>query len=169
MYSGDDIYPTSRQAYFDQFSNLLFAETQGRLLSSLRSVKDKPDPTDSYESTYNALKAYLITTSNPEKSTKDFLTPILYNTWATGRTGDEQTAALGAHSIRLLQRRTLVSNPYSSTLDTLAVGHARSYLSNFGGIDRYYLPLKADVSRKVPGCQFHPPVPRRRRRRLFSA
>jgi len=154
MYSGDDIYPISRQAYFDQFSNLLFAETQGRLLSSLRSVKDKPDPTDSYESTYNALKAYLITTSNPEKSTKDFLTPILYNTWATGRTGDEQTAALARSQFDYYSGELLISNPYSSTLDTLAVGHARSYLSNFGGIDRYYLPLKADVSRKVAAASF---------------
>ena len=47
-----------------------------------------------------------------------------------------------------------MANPYSSSLDTLAVARARNYLSNFGGIDRYYLPLKADVSRKVPGASF---------------
>ncbi len=154
MYSGDDLYPASRQTYFEQFSSLMFAETQGRLLTSLRGVKDKPDPTDSYEATYYALKAYLITTSNPEKSTKDFLIPILYNTWAIGKTGDEQTAALARSQFDYYSGELLVSNPYSSGLDTLAVGRARSYLSNFGGIDRYYLPLKADVSRKVPGASF---------------
>ena len=154
MYSGDDLYPASRQSYFDQFSNLLFAETQGRLLTSLRNVKDKPDPTDSYETTYSALKAYLITTSNPEKSTKDFLPPILYTTWATGKTGDEQTAALARSQFDYYSGELLISNPYSSTADALAVGRARAYLSNFGGIDRYYLPLKADVSRKVAGASF---------------
>jgi type VI secretion system protein ImpL len=154
MYSGDDIYPASRQAYFDQFSTLLFAETQGRLLTSLRNVREKPDPTDSYESTYNALKAYLITTSHPEKSTKDFLPPILYTTWATGKSGDEQTAALARSQFDFYSGELLVSNPYSSTAETPAVIRAQSYLSYFGGIDRYYLPLKADVSRKVPGASF---------------
>ncbi len=154
MYSGDDLYLPSRQAYFDQFSNLLFAETQGRLLSQLRSVKDKPDPSDSYETTYNALKAYLITTSHPEKSTKDFLTPILYTTWATGKSGEEQTAALARSQFDFYSGELLVSNPYSSNADTQAVGRAQAYLGNFSGIDRYYLPLKADVSRKVPGASF---------------
>jgi type VI secretion system protein ImpL len=154
MYSGDDIYPGSRQAYFDQFSNMLFAETQGRLLTSLRNVKEKPDPTDSYESTYNALKAYLITTSHPEKSTKDFLPPILFTTWATGKLGDEQTGALARSQFDFYSGELLVSNPYSSTAETPAVIRAQSYLGYFGGIDRYYLPLKADVSRKVPGASF---------------
>jgi type VI secretion system protein ImpL len=154
MYSGDDLYPASRQAYFDQFSNLLFAETQGRLLNSLRTVKDKPDPSDAYEPTYNALKAYLITTSNPDKSTKEFLTPVLYSTWATGRIGEEQTATLARNQFDFYSGELLVSNPYSSNADTLAIGRARSYLGGFAGIDRYYLPLKADVSRKVPGASF---------------
>jgi hypothetical protein len=125
MYSGDDLYPPSRQAYFDQFSNLLFAETQGRLLTSLRTVKDKPDPTDAYEPTYNALKAYLITTSNPDKSTKEFLTPVLYSTWAAGRIGEEQTATLAHNQFDFYSGELLVSNPYSSNADTLAVGRAR--------------------------------------------
>jgi type VI secretion system protein ImpL len=154
MYSGDDLYPPSRQAYFDQFSNLLFAETQGRILNSLRTVKDKPDPTDAYEPTYNALKAYLITTSNPDKSTKEFLTPVLYSTWATGKTGDEQTGTLARNQFDFYSGQLLISNPYSSNADTLAVGRARAYLGGFAGIDRYYLPLKADVSRKVPGASF---------------
>ncbi len=154
MYSGEDIYPPARQVYFDQFSNLLFAETQARLLTALRVVKEKPEPTDSYEATYNTLKAYLITTSNPEKSTKDFLPPILYGTWASGKTGDEQTGALARSQFEFYSGELLVSNPYSASPDTVAIGRARAYLSNFGGIDRYYLPLKAEVSRKVPTASF---------------
>jgi type VI secretion system protein ImpL len=155
LYSGDDLYVPARQTYFDRFSDLLFAETQGRLLSLLRNVKDRPDQNDSYEATYNPLKAYLITTSNPEKSTKDFLPPVLYNTWVNGRTVDEQTASLVRLQFEFYSSELPVGNPYSSSQDAGAIGRARSYLSNFGGIDRYYLPLKADVSRKVPGASFN--------------
>jgi type VI secretion system protein ImpL len=155
LYSGDDVYPPARQIYFDRFGDLLFAETQGKLLSTLRNVKEKPDPSDSYEATYNPLKAYLITTSHPEKSTKDFLPPILYNTWATGKTVDEQSAALARAQVEFYTAELLVANPYSSSQDPGAIGRARSYLSNFSGIDRYYLPLKADVSRKISTASFN--------------
>jgi type VI secretion system protein ImpL len=159
MYSGESLYPPARRAYFDQFSSLLFAETQGRLLSALRNVKDRPDLNDSYETPYNQLKAYLITTSNPDKSTKDFLAPILYGTWATGRTPDEQTASLARTQFEFYSTELLVGNPYSASQDAGAIARSRFYLSNFSGIDRYYLPLKAEVSRQVPavsfGRQFH--------------
>jgi len=155
LYSGDDVYPAARQIYFDRFNDLLFAETQGKLLNFLRNVKAKPDPTDSYEVTYNILKAYLITTSNPEKSTKDFLPPVLYNTWGNGRSVDEQTAALTRTQFEFYSAELPVANPYSSSQDPGAIGRARAYLSNFGGIDLYYLPLKADVSRKVATASFN--------------
>ena len=154
LYVGGNIYPAARQAYFDRFSNLMFVETQEKLVNTLRGVKDKPDPTDSYESTYNALKAYEITTSNPEKSTQEFLSPVLYNTWVSGKTGDEQIAALARNQFDFYSRELSISNPYASSVDALAVEHARNYLSNFGGIDRYYLPLKADVSRNVGVASF---------------
>jgi type VI secretion system protein ImpL len=154
MYSGESLYPPARQAYFDQFSNLLFAETQGRLLTALRNVKEKPDLNDSYETAYNQLKAYLITTSNPDKSSKDFLPPVLYTTWSNARTPDDQTAALVRTQFEFYSTELLVGNPYSSSQDAGAIGRSRNYLGLFSGIDRYYLPLKADVSRKVPGASF---------------
>jgi len=154
LYSGDDFYPSARLAYFQGFRDLLFAETQGKLLTSLRTVKDKPDPNDSYEATYNILKAYLITTSHREKSSKDFLTPVLYNTWANGRSPDEQAAILVRNQFDFYSGELLIQNPYSSTSNTEVVDHARFYLSAFSGIDRYYLPLKANVSRQVPSASF---------------
>src|SRR5205807_4876083 len=126
------------QTYFDRFSNLLFAETQGKLLSSLRNVKERPDATDTYESTYNPLKAYLITTSHPDRSTKDFLPPILYKTWTSGKNVDEQTGDLARTQFEYYSGELPIANPYSSSQDTGAIGRARAYLSNFSGIDRYY-------------------------------
>lgn len=154
LYSGDDVYPVARQIYFDRFNDLLFGETQGKLLNALRNVKEKPGPGDSYETTYNTLKAYLITTSNPEKSTKDFLPPILYSTWANGKSVDDQTAALARTQFEFYSAELPVANPYSSSNEPGPIGRSRAYLSNFGGIDLYYLPLKADVSRKVASASF---------------
>jgi len=137
LYSGGDIYAPARQAYFDRFGDLLFADTQGKLLNSLRNVKEKPGPADSYEAIYNDLKAYLVTTSNPEKSTKDFLPPILYSTWASGKSVDEQTIApLVRNQFEFYSTELLVANPYSSSNEPGPIGRARAYLSNFGGIDR---------------------------------
>ena len=34
------------------------------------------------------MKAYLITTSNPDKSTPEFLTPVLMQYWLNGRVPD---------------------------------------------------------------------------------
>jgi type VI secretion system protein ImpL len=155
LYSGNDLYPAARQTYFDGFRDLLFAETQGKLLSSLRNVKERPDPSDTYESTYNPLKAYLITTSHPDRSTKDFLPPILYKTWANGKTVDEQTGDLARTQFEFYSSELPIANPYSSSQDAGAIGRARVYLSNFSGIDRYYLPQKAEVSRKVPTASFN--------------
>ena len=154
MYSGENIYPAARQAYFEQFNNLLFAETQARLLSFLHNLKEKPDLNDSYETAYNQLKSYLITTSNPDKSSKEFLTPVLYSTWTNGRTVDEQTAGLIRSQFDFYSTELLAANPYSSSQDSAAIARARLYLGNFSGIDRYYLPLKADVSRKIAPASF---------------
>jgi len=75
LYIGDNLYPDARRAYSSASVSFLFAYTQGKLLDGLRTVPDSPGANDdgSYEKTYNELKAYLITTSNNDKSTRDFL------------------------------------------------------------------------------------------------
>ena len=42
LYVGDRIYPEARRIYFERFGQLLFAETQGRLLSALRGCLTSP-------------------------------------------------------------------------------------------------------------------------------
>src|SRR5580704_7050974 len=94
LYVGDQLYPEARSAYFERFRQVLFASTQGKILDGLRAVPDTPGPNDSYEKTYNELKAYLITTSNNDKSTKEFLTPVLSSHWIAGRDIDAERVAL---------------------------------------------------------------------------
>ena len=141
LYSGDDLYPPARQIYFDRFSDLLFGETQGRLRNSLLAVKGRPDPTDSYQIPYNDLRAYLITTSFPKNSTRDFLSPVLMKHWLDGRTPDDSATQLARSQFDFYSTELATANPYSITPDFTAINRARDYLGGFSGIERYYFPL----------------------------
>jgi type VI secretion system protein ImpL len=146
MYSGDDIYTAAWRAYFDGFSNLLFAETERKLLTTLQTGKEKPNPTDSgdqYQITYNDLRAYLITTKpqDAKYSTRDFLSPVLLKHWREGRTPDDSVAQLAATQFDFYSTELAIANPYSLSPDVGAIDRAQEYLGGFAGIERYYFPL----------------------------
>jgi type VI secretion system protein ImpL len=155
LYVGDRLYPDARSAYFERFRQLLFAYTQGKLLDGLRAVPDTPGPNDSYEKTYNELKAYLITTSNNDKSTKEFLSPVLTSHWTAGRDIDAERVALAKTQFDFYSTGLAAANPFSSTNDGRAIARSRIYLSQFAGIDRFYLPLLAKASPKNPDISFN--------------
>src|ERR1017187_3706758 len=155
LYVGDRLYPDARSAYFERFRQLLFAYTQGKLLDGLHAVPDTPGPNDSYEKTYNELKAYLITTSNNDKSTKEFLLPVLTSHWTAGRHIDADRVALAKTQFDFYSTGLAAANPFSSTNDGRAIARSRIYLSQFAGIDRFYLPLLAKASPKNPDISFN--------------
>jgi len=154
LYAGEDIYPEARKVYFERFRQLLFTDAQAKLLSDLRALPDKPGPNDAYETTYNELKAYLITTSNNDKSTKDFLSPVLLSTWEAGKTIDSDRAVLANQQFDFYSTELATANPFSANNDPLAIAHARVYLSHFAGIDRFYLPLLSKASTQNPDVTF---------------
>src|SRR5207248_164309 len=94
LYSGESVYPQARKIYFARFRPLLFAATQDQLLSNLRRVPSTPDPAFDYGTTYDTLKAYLITTSAHQYSTPQFLAPVLYSRYSAGREIDAGRAQL---------------------------------------------------------------------------
>jgi type VI secretion system protein ImpL len=153
LYIGDRLYPQAKNAYFQRFGQILFAYTQGKLLEGLRAVPDTPGPNDSYEKTYNELKAYLITTSNNDKSTKEFLSPVLSSHWIAGRDIDADRVALAKIQFDFYSAELASANPFASTNDGRAIARARIYLSQFAGIDRFYLPLLAKA--KTPDVSFN--------------
>jgi type VI secretion system protein ImpL len=148
LYVGDKIYPTVRSAYFQNFNRLLFAETEDRLLKNLRSVPEKPGANDTYENTYDELKAYLITTSNNDKSTREFLSPVLTNHWVDGRDIDADTTTLAKVQFDYYSRELALANPFSATNDGAAIARSRNYLSLFGSTNLLYAALIAKASLK---------------------
>jgi type VI secretion system protein ImpL len=159
LYVGDQIYPDTRRIYFDYFHQLLFADTQASLLKSLRAVPGKPGQNDSYDKTYKELKAYLITTSNNDKSTKEFLSPVLADHWMAGREIDSDRQSLAKRQFDFYSTQLATANPFSSANETTVVDKARNYLLQFGGIDRFYSPLVAEASRRNPTVSFNEEFP----------
>ena len=69
------LYPEARKIYFDRFRMAMFGQTQAAILQNLRSLPASPAPEHEYQPTYDSLKAYLITTSYHEKTTRSSCPP----------------------------------------------------------------------------------------------
>lgn len=155
LYTGDALAPRLRQLYFDRFRRLLFARAQNALLNHLRALPAAPGPQDAYEPPYNTLKAYLITTSHHEKSTRRFLAPLLLSGWLQGQKLDAQRELLARNQFEFYSEELRRENPYSSQPDAPAVEHARRYLDQFVGAEKIYQAIIADASGRAPAIQFN--------------
>jgi len=148
LYSGHAIYRDARPVYFERFHRLLFAETQKRIIDSMLALPDSPPtnaPNDAYERTYNELKAYLITTSYHEKSTKEFLTPVLMNHWVADRDVDKDRKDLASQQFDFYGTELAKENPFSTGNSPSMILHTQAYLNGFAGANRFYAQLLAKV------------------------
>jgi type VI secretion system protein ImpL len=157
LYVGNDLYPEARRVYFDRFKLLLFGSTQTAILANLRTLPATPGP--EYTPTYNALKAYLITTSFHDKSTKEFLTPVLMNWWMAGRSVETDRAQLAQKQFDFYADELRESDPYTSESDTQAIAHARGYLAQFAGAERVYAFMLSEAGKTNPPIDFHKMFP----------
>jgi type VI secretion system protein ImpL len=151
------LYPEARTVYFDRFRAALFAQTQGELLRFLRGLPPTPGP--DYGPTYDALKAYIITTSHPEKSTQPFLPPQLMQWWINRRTIDPERQQLARKQFDFYSAQLLEGNPFSRSGDDAAIAGARRYLAQFAGIERVYAFMLAETSKGIAPVNFNKRFP----------
>ena len=162
LYSGHDVYLDARPVYFDRFHRLLFGETHKRIVDNLMALPDAPPanaPNDAYEKTYNELKAYLITTSFHDKSTKEFLTPVLLSHWVADRDIDKDRKDLAGSQFDFYSAELAKANPFSSGNSPSMILHSQAYLNGFAGIDRYYVQLLARASQNNRDISFNEAFP----------
>ena len=145
LYAGNDLYQDVWYIYFYHFKSLLFAQTRDALRNNLSGLPTAPGPNDQPGVAYDTLKAYLITTSNHDKSTVPWLSPLLYQTWAAGRQIDPALIQLAQKQFDFYSDQLKIENPYSSDYNTATVQHARNYLCN--STDRIYLFMLAEASK----------------------
>jgi type VI secretion system protein ImpL len=142
LYAGNDLYPDVHRLYFARFKTLLFGQTQNNLAAFLSGLPAAP-PTPAYDQTYDALEAYLITTSNHDKSTREFLSPVLLKTWSANVAVDPARLQLAQKQFDFYSEELKVENPFTKQNDQAAILRARNYLKQFGDIDRVYQAMKA--------------------------
>ncbi len=153
LYAGDDLYPEARRIYFARFQQLLLLPTQRTIVPFLDGLPAKPGP--EYSPTYDALKAYLITTTNHDKSTQEFLPPALMKWWKNDRTVDDERTQLAQKQFDFYAGELKDENPFSSVNDGAAVAHARTYLSQFAGVDRVYAFMLSEAGKNNPPIDFN--------------
>lgn len=160
LYHGNTVLEAARRIYFDRFRRLLLANTQANLVSYLNGLPPTPPAGADYSGAYNPLKAYLITTSNPDKSTQEFLAPVLVQYWLNGKVPEaEDQRNLAARQFDYYAGELPQANPYSINPDTLAVSKARAYLANFGGFERIYQSMITAADKQAPPIDFNKNYP----------
>lgn len=151
LYVGDQVYRDAKPVYFNRFRQLLFADTQKRITDNLLALYGKTAvnaPNDAYQKTYDELKEYLIATepADHDKSTKEFMTPVLMNHWVDSREIDKERRDLAALQFDFYSTELAKENPFPSGNSRDLIKDTRAYLKQFTGIDRFYALLLAKAS-----------------------
>jgi type VI secretion system protein ImpL len=155
LYSGSALYPQVRSAYFSGFNRLMFGNTKTAMVAALRALPETPTPNDDYGASYGLLKAYLITTTHPEKSTVEFLSPVLLKQWLGTRTLDPERMQIAQRQFDTYARELQFYNPFPDKGDPAAVARGRAFLQQFEGSKRIYQFMLADVGKKSASIQFN--------------
>jgi type VI secretion system protein ImpL len=148
LFAGNDLYDPLYHIYFGLFRRLLLAQTQNNLVELLA----RPSASQDRTYLYNALKAYLITTSYHDKSTTDFLPPVLATHWLKDWRIDAARSALAGQQFFFYSGELRLKNPYPAfaTPDATAVGMSRSYLKASATIEPLYRAMLDTASAQSP-------------------
>ena len=158
LYQGDKLAARARNIYFDRFRPMLLNPAQANFVQYLRSLPDAPTASDdfsSYVAAYNPLKAYMVTAGNHEKSLAEFLTPVILKYWSGTRQVDSAQQQLAQKQIDFYGDELARRDPYAINPDTLAVAHARGYLSHFLAKTRIYQDMLNAADRTGPAVDFN--------------
>jgi len=156
IYHGDELLASARRIYFDRFRTQLLNNTQANLVTYLGALPATPEPTADYDAAYAPLRAYLITTTNADKSTPEFLSPVLMQYWQGALTpSSDQQKQLARRQFDFYADELRHENPYSIAPAMPAVTHARTYLSNFGGFERIYQSILTAAGKTAPAIDFN--------------
>ncbi len=164
LYRGDVLLQPARSIYFAHFRDLLLTRTQREIVTALNTLPAAPAQNTAagadYNTIYTALRGYLITTSNPDKSTVDFLSPVLltYLQKSGAATGAEDSA-LAQRQFDFYASMLPVANPLPTAPASAAVNHARGYLAGFGGFERIYQGIVNAAEKTAPAVHFNTQFP----------
>jgi type VI secretion system protein ImpL len=154
LFIGPTLHPVARRAYFAELRTRLYDAARLSTNERLRAVSGAPRDGFEFDSTYGWLKAHLVTTSHPDKSTGTFLGPVLVRRWASGRGIDAPRMALAQQQFEFLGDELPRGNPYSDPADGAQIARARQFLLNSHPANRIYQFIVAEASRVARPVSF---------------
>ena len=156
LYSGQSVYPEARRLYFESFRKLLLAQTQARMVEKLTQLPAAP-PGPEYKPSYDTLKAYLMTTSNANKTMEEpgFLAPVLLERWREERNIDPGLGELAKNQFEFYSSELKAGNPFTEKRVEDAILNARRYLNQFGSEERIYQAMLAKAGKNKPSINFN--------------
>jgi type VI secretion system protein ImpL len=159
LYIGNSLLPDARNIYFQHFQEILFGPAQAALLQTLSSLPASPLPNSRYDPVFEALKAYLLTTSDSARSDRKFLSPALLRAWAEGRDINPARLQLAQRQFDFYTNELTTGNPFSSENDAQVVARARHYLAQFSGDERVYRSILSAAEKANPPIDFNHKFP----------
>ncbi len=153
LYQGDALLETARPLYFERFDTLLWSPIRVRLVDRLDGLEGEPGEADDYSETYDALRAYLVTTRHPNRSEPDIVTPALMAHWVYAGEVDEERRELARAQIDFFATEMAVDHPLPRQADDGRVARTREFLFQFAEEDRVYQALISDGSAGIEAVE----------------
>lgn len=138
LWQGPALVSAARPVWSEGFRRQLFATAQGAIIDSLKALPEIPTAANDYGVTYGWLKGYLITTAAPERSTVDFLAPVLLQSWQRGEQTDEDITGLARRQFEFYASELPTYNPFPKAADNAIVTQGREFLARFTGGEQIY-------------------------------
>ncbi|MCU0635258.1 MAG: hypothetical protein MUE41_10330, partial [Gemmatimonadaceae bacterium] len=154
LFVGDALHPVARTRYFAELRQRLYDPARASMMARLRAVSGAPRDGFEFDSTYSWLKAHLVATSHPDKSTGLFLGPVLVRRWASGRDIDGPRMALAQRQFEFLGDEIPRGNPYNDPADGAVIAQARRFLLNSPPAARIYQFIVAEAARTARPVSF---------------
>jgi type VI secretion system protein ImpL len=149
LYAGNGVEPVLYKLYFQRFRQVFFDDMQSSILGTLQHLQASPDNTNTYDGTYDRVKAHRMVTQGKCTPNAPFLTPVLSHIWLTDRTVDPDRQALAQQQIAFYAGELKYKNPYALDENKDAIDRGRHYLSSFGGVERLYRGIIEEAN-KMP-------------------
>jgi type VI secretion system protein ImpL len=156
LYSGHDLYDQMRRVYFYRLDELLLNDTREQMVAAMRKLPSCTASAKVDENNlriFETLKAYLMTSSNPEKSNPEFLGPWLADAWS-GNEAEAERHQLAKDQFTYYAVELRDDNPLPEQADPAAVQQARTYLRLCNEAEPKYRELLAKADQNFPPFSF---------------
>ncbi len=150
LWQGPALVNAARPVWYEGFRLQLFADAFAAIEDSLKALPLTPGPSNDYVTTYSWLKGYLITTANAERSTSEFLAPVLLSSWQRGVETDSDVTSLARQQFEYYANVLPTNNPFPTAADAGLVSKARDFLGRYTGGEQIYVNMLAEANKQIP-------------------